>query len=866
MEQRHGYAFFAVETCQKKEVIFMETLRKEHHVQNTVFHFKRPRLNRLFTEAMKYPLVTVCAGSGYGKTSAVHDFMQEYQAATVWVQLSERDNIGARFWENYIHSMMPVNAPFANAINKLGFPDTAEKANQYHTLLRDHAEKRRRILVFDDFHFIKNPAIIRIMEDGIGKMPEGTSLFLISRSTPLINTAGLFSKNHIFNISEDELRFTESELAQYFREQGISLKPDNLREIMQDTDGWAFALNLTARSYLKAPGYGGYLRNAMKSNIFKLMETEIWNGISQRLQIFLARLSLIDHLSVDLIALLAEGDEELTGELEQQNAYVRLDNYINAYLIHPLFLEFLAAKQELLSQEQKHQTYTIAGKWCDKNGFKIDALSYYEKIGDYESIVRMFLNLPAQIPYDIACYAAAVFERARPDAFDTIDFLAATHLRSVMCQGLWQDAVKLAEYYEAKYMKLPEDDAFRRRALSTIYYCMAIIRASMCLTQDRYDFDIYFEKLDKCFSKPINPVKLINPCPGPWICAVGSERKGAPQEFNDALKRSASHISRCFNGFETGEEELVCGELLFYQGDARAAEPHIARALEKAHKRNLFEIEHRALFYTLRLAVSQGNYQNAETALKNMKERLDDTGYINRFVNYDISLAWYLCAIGLPEKTPDWLKENFSPYGHAGFIENFANQMKARYCYATRNYAPLLSYIHEMKQRESYLFGRVEMLAIEACVHYKMKNREKTCAALAEAYKAASPNGVFMPFIELGKDMRTLTSFALKKTDCEIPKHWLESVNRKSASYAKRLAHVVTGYKQANSLEDGIAISPRENEILTDLSHGLSRTEIAASRSLSINTVKMVINNVYMKLGAENLAEAIRIAAKRKIV
>ena len=128
-----------------------------------------------------------------------------------------------------------------------------------------------------------------------------------------------------------------------------------------------------------------------------------------------------------------------------------------------------------------------------------------------------------------------------------------------------------------------------------------------------------------------------------------------------------------------------------------------------------------------------------------------------------------------------------------------------------------------------------------------------------------------MPFIELGKDMRTLTNFALKEAGSfakngRIPRAWLEAINRKSASFAKRHAHFIAQYREANGVVDSVAISPRETDILTDLSHGLSRAEIASTRSLSINTVKMVINNLYSKLGAENMADLIRIAVERKMI
>ena len=841
-------------------------MTKKHTSSSTISHFERQRLNDLFMEAVKYPLIVVCAGAGYGKTSAVHDFAEKYQALTAWMQLSERDNVGARFWENFIHTLTQVESPMIKAVSGLSFPDTREKINQYLDLLRGRLEMKQRIIVIDDFHFIEELSVLRFLEECVfNKLLPGTSVILVSRSTPRINIAGFESRGMLFNISETDLCFTESELTQYFRQLGISSQPENQHEIMQDTKGWAFAINIIARSYQKAPGYNGYLRDAMKTNIFRLMETEIWDGISEDLQNFLIRLSLIDHLSLDLLSLLAGKDKNLIAGMEKQNAYVHRDSYINAYLIHPLFLEFLAAKQELLSEEQKKETYRIAAAWCNKNGFKVDALSYYEKTGDYTSIVAILRELPAQIPQDIAQYAATIFGRAPAQVFDTVEDLAVMHLRVLMFQGLWQESVTLAEYYEAKYIKLPKDDPFRNRTLGSLYYSWAFLRGLMCVTNDLYDFDLYIEKFCNVISEPVHPGKFGNNNPGPWINCAGSARKGAPEEYIAALSRSIAHLSRCFGGLKTGTEELARGELNFFQGEIHAAESFIARALDRSRESKQFDVIHRALFYMLRIAVSQGDYPKAERAIRDMKTLLDYNEYSNRFINNDIFLSWYYYILGLPEKVSDWFKESFAPYCHTGFIENFANQIKARFCYMTRTYPPLLSYIEGIKTRESFLFGRTEMLAMEACVRYKMKDKQGAFAVLLEAYDTALPNSLFMPFIELGKDMRTLTA-AAQKGSSDIPGSWLENINRKAASYAKHQSHLATEYKRINGLTDDSPISPREADILLDLSHGLSRIEIAASRGLSINTVKMVINNVYSKLGAENLASLIRIAVERKLI
>lgn len=841
----------------------MDTANKlyERHSKDIPFHFVRPRINQVLLESTRCPLVLVCAGTGYGKTSAILDFLDTYDARKAWIQLSELDNVATRFWENFSHAVGHINQPLMHALRELGFPDTPEKMNKYYMTIHEHVEPVRRILVFDDFHHIEDPAVLGFIERSVSVISPLTSFLLVCRSTPQLNITNLASQGLVCNINEKELRFTDQELVQYFKHMELEQRPSDLHDIMADTGGWAFAINLIARSYRQAPGYRGYLRDAMKTNLFKLMETEVFNSYTPELRTFLIKLSLISHLSTDLTEKLAAGDGELIAQMNRQSAYVRRDTSTNTYLIHNLFREYLIMKQSQLSEEQKRETYQLAADWCYHNGFNIDALSYYERIGDYQAVVKLFLELPTQLPMDIAQFAEGFFKRAPDEAFDQVELLAAMHVRVMMSQGKWAESLKLMEGYEARYLKLPQDSAFRNHALGVIYLFWGYLRMLMCTIDDCYDFDQYFIKQDECLSRfPLDPGSLANHPVGMWTSLVGTPRMGALQEFNDALEQAVAHVSHCFSGAMSGVDDLAKGELYFYQGDVHNAELFVTKAIHRAREAEQFETVHHALFFALRCAFVLGDWKKIKQIMQEIGKLLEVSSYPNRYIVNDIIMAWYYCFLGIFEPVAYWLKEEFVPYGHTYFLENFGNCAKAQYCFETRNYAPLLAYISESKQRESILFGRIDLLVLEACMHYRMKDKAGAFATLKEAYETASPNGIVLPFFGRGKDMRTLSSAALKEDDIGIPKDWLEMVNRKSAAFAKCRAHLITQYRAENHLEQDIEFSPRELDILTDLIHGLSRSEIAANQGLSVNTVKMVINNIYTKLGAENLADLIRIA------
>ncbi|MDR1854240.1 MAG: hypothetical protein LBR05_04965, partial [Azoarcus sp.] len=261
-------------------------------------YLERPRVDALLAEAVRSPVVVVCAGAGYGKTRAVYNYLRNLDGVfTAWVQLSERDNLCERFWENFTHTVAHHDAALAAKLAENGFPRNEAEYEKYVRIPEEGIQPHERhVVVYDDFHLLHDKDVLRFIERCVHTPFPNIVTIFISRTEPAINLIDLFSKGMVVNITENELRFTENELAEYLRMQGLAITPQGQANIYADTEGWAFAINLVALSLKKNPTHEGYARAAMRLNIFRLLESEVFLAVSERLQKFLVRLSLIDHL------------------------------------------------------------------------------------------------------------------------------------------------------------------------------------------------------------------------------------------------------------------------------------------------------------------------------------------------------------------------------------------------------------------------------------------------------------------------------------------------------------------------------------------------------------------------------------------
>ena len=794
----------------------------KNNLQNEDY-LKRPRLYELFKKAVNCPLIIVCAGSGYGKTYAVHSFIKEYydksaQSAQAissaeniftyasWVQISERDNIPARFWESYTNQVSLLWPEYAARFKEIGFPKTDEAFSEYKAIELEIASLPGvRIRIFDDFHLLRNKDILRFFERSMNINQPNLKLILISRTMPEINMISVMKNENAFTIQEDALCFTEEDIVKYFKQLNLSVTSAEIKNIYNDTQGWAFAVNLISHSLAKKQKYERHALDAMKKNIFRFIEAEIPLTITEQLWRFLLRISLIDHLAAGLIKELAKkfcfpaaggSVDELIGEMELLNAYIRYDFLMDSYVIHHLFLDYLREKQEqILTDDERKKTYHTAGLWCDENSYHMDALLYYEKSADYDAVIRKAASLNVQMPQDMAGYAMEIFERMPVEVKTANPLFPSMLMKLKIILGQFDEAQIIAKQYAAFY-EAQEETPERNRALTGIYTFWGLLRMKISTYTDVYDFDIYYKKL--CYYYDTKPFKLIGSykilTASAWASNVGSDRTGAMEEYIAAVSRTISFLSPILIEFFDGLEDLLYGELYFYRRQFNDAEQYLKQSINRTRKHDQYVTQNKALVYLMHIYFSNGDLEGATRSLKEMEAV--SARHIESISLYDIACGFYHLALEQPDKIPEWLKGDFSPFTHSSFLENYANRIRARYHYQTRKYEALLMFIENTSEHPSILFGKIETKIFKAMSLYKLKKRSEAICVFTEAYNLSASNKLITIFTEYAKDMRTLTLAAHKDKKCSIPKKWLEDINRISSVYAKRKIKMLSEYLQ----------------------------------------------------------------------
>ncbi|MDR1013519.1 MAG: LuxR C-terminal-related transcriptional regulator, partial [Coriobacteriales bacterium] len=825
---------------------------------------RRVRLDDLLDRALLRPLTSVVAGPGYGKSTALYSYLRAKGIRTVWVQLSSQDNMASHFWETFQCAIAPLNHDLAKSMLAMGFPASEEMQANLARMLRNEFKPRYRyVVVFDDLHLLKDGPVLELISHFVESLSPGISAVTLSRFDNLPNTYEMVRKKLLSRIDEGEFAFTKSEIQEYFELMGVASCADLASDIYHDTEGMPFAVSLAAHLLERSPKDSAYLRLALRGNINRLIDEQVFSVVSEDLQKFLVMLSLVRHLSPEMIAEL-KGGQEAMDELMLTGSLIRYDHYMHVYHLHHLLLQYLEDKRDLLTEQERQEVHQKAACWCERNGYRIDAISYYQMLGDYDAIIRVAYTYPLVMPFDVAEVLLEIFKQAPDEFFEGNPGARALHPRLIMTLGRVEEAIDLIHEYLTLLEGRPLD-AGTCRTLMGLHNTLGFAKMAICPETHDYDFARHFKDalvyFDRASRPPVGGRMLYNI--GPFALLVGRGRKGEPEACIEAVRQATACTAITFRGCMVGLDGLMSAEYAYFRGLSTEAENHALHCIGDAQAYDQYEIVGRALYLLLRIYLQTGKYEQAMDVLSQFEELIRQPTFANRYLLHDIATSWFFAMIGEVGQVENWLKSDLWSSGLnqlIGGVEDFA---KLRYYLAIKDYETLLAFAENRSTHFGimrFYVGQVGLTVTKAIAHLRLGNRAEAFAHLKEAYDRARPCDLVMPFVEFGNNMRGLATAALKDSAPGLPTAWLTTIRSKATTYAKRVAFVRSRYLEGRDPDASIQLTNKEVEVLRDLSQGLSRAEISLAHGISINTVKTMLQMIYDKLGAESAMDAIRIA------
>jgi ATP/maltotriose-dependent transcriptional regulator MalT/DNA-binding SARP family transcriptional activator len=338
-------------------------------------------------------VVFVIADAGYGKTTLLADFSRRTRLRTIWYRIDEED----RDWVGFLAHLVsagrefdPEFAPRTAGILRSLEPGGPTREDAIETFLEElpTIATDGAALILDDFHLADEVADIRLIaREIVARGPERLSIVFASRRPPSVPVAKLRSLGELAELGIADLRFSDSEMEQLFRETyGRPLEPDVLTELAQRTEGWAASLTLVQaalreRSPAETRSFVRGLSGA-RDELHDYLAEEVVGELPAVQQQFLMRTAILQRVTPELAqvatGLSAVEVQSMVTEAERLGMLGRRANRRSTeQRYHPLVREFLEDRLgRELGAEGVNDLHVTVARWAEPSDWRTAAHHY----------------------------------------------------------------------------------------------------------------------------------------------------------------------------------------------------------------------------------------------------------------------------------------------------------------------------------------------------------------------------------------------------------------------------------------------------------------------------------------------------------
>src|SRR3954452_22392067 len=348
----------------------------------------RTALVEQLNRASDTAVVMLCAGPGYGKTTALAQWAaSSEQRPFAWVSVDQHDNDPVVLLTYVAVALDRVASIDHGVFEALASPGASVEATVVPRLGAALAGVDPPVvLVLDDVHVIGNPRCIDAIVALAGHVAEGSQLALSARHGSALPLGFLRTRGLGLELGPDDLRMDEHEARELLGATGLEISDEDVAELMRRTEGWPVGLYLAALS-AGTTGVGPREVGELTGNdpfVADFLRSEFFAQLPPHQLRFLTRTSILEQMSGPLCdtVLASSGSAEILDSLADSNRFVvGLDRDGQWYRCHPLVRELLATDLARSDPDELSPMLSRASEWCAANGQEVAAVQYGQTHG-----------------------------------------------------------------------------------------------------------------------------------------------------------------------------------------------------------------------------------------------------------------------------------------------------------------------------------------------------------------------------------------------------------------------------------------------------------------------------------------------------
>ena len=836
------------------------------------------RLKGQLAQIPHFPLTVVEAPSGFGKTTAVREYLKVAlpdSARQYWYTcLSESPSVA---WAGICDLFSNINNEMSKNLKKLGF-HALDTLMYISSCFKDFRCFEETYIVVDNFHLLKSDILQELMS--IFSMHGSPHLHIIFITQQLEKKAQItFHNTYIHTIDSSAFFFDKDSTAKLFKMEGIRLNDDELNSVYKSTEGWISALRLQISNY-RQTGSFDYI-----ADIDRLVETAIWNRLTPEQKNCLVSLSVMDSFTARQAAIMI-GEETLPDHIKdllKYNDFIRYFPREKIYVIHSILRNYLR------NQFYQYQTETFqkrvvqtAGQCCIAESDFYTAAQFFFEVRDFDAILSTPFNgiyLINKRESNMIEFLVEVINECPEETMCKYPFVLV-----MFSYLLWMD-VKYESYHKLYRLvdlviksnpaRLSKDEL---RLLKGEFLLLTSFTIYNDFKKVKEVQKAAYELLGGSSRFRLNEIPIT--LGGTSVLSMVWREPGSLDEALVDIQRNLPYHFKLTHGQGFGVDSALHAEMMLMRGDDIQAEILCHKALYQARSKQETCICLCAEQVLARIAILRGDVNGFFTSLENIKGYAKESSnlYVLRMV--DICLSVISVALDITDMVDKWFYDTES-ISEKVYVRAapYVNILYSHLLVKEKRHAELLGLVdnaNNMAKEMNYIFPQVYNFIFKARVYYTSGREREALKSLEEAFALAFPDKIYLPFAQsicMGDMLSRAHICPLTCSDTFFVSP--DSDETENTVQSSEILGTIPGWKAdidkimtlfnryhkgrniiLNALNQAKSpLTPREREVAILVKDRLSHKEIAEKLYISRATVRTILYNAYSKLGIHSKAE-----------